>query len=63
MSLQLPLKTNYENLMLELKKVRDIYNAQKGGSDFSLERKLAELLEHVIEFVSAKKEMLYLYPY
>lgn len=56
------LKSTYELLVLELKKVQEVYNLGKGGTDFSWERKLAELLVHVIEYVSAKKELLDLYP-
>ena len=50
-------------LVLEFKKVHEVYNFGRGGTDFSWERKLAELLVHVIEYVSAKKEMLDLYPW
>ena len=49
-------------LILELKKVQEVYSLQKGGTDFSWERKLADLLLHIIDFVSARKEMLELYP-
>ena len=49
-------------IILELKKVQEIYNLGKGGSDFSWERKMAELLVHVIEYASARKELFDLYP-
>ena len=48
--------------MLELKKVQEVYKLGKGGADFSWERRLAELLLQVIEYVSARKDMLDLYP-
>ena len=47
---------------MEFKKVHEVYNCGRGGTDFSWERKLAELLIHVVEYVSARKEMLDLYP-
>ncbi len=47
---------------MEFKKVHEVYSFGRGGTDFSWERKLAELLVHVIEYVSARKEMLEVYP-
>lgn len=56
------LKGTYDILVLELRKVQDIYQLGRGGSDFSWERKLADLLVHIIEYTSAKRVMLDLYP-
>lgn len=55
------LKSSYELIVLELKKVQEVYSLRKGGTDFSRERKLAELLTHITEYVSARKEMIELY--
>ena len=55
------LKSSYELIMLELNKVQEVFKVGKGGMDFSWERKLAELLLHVSEYVSAKREMIDLY--
>lgn len=55
------LKGTYEVLSLELRKVQEIYKLGRGGSDFSWERKLAELLVHITEYALAKREMLDLY--
>ena len=41
--------------------MREVYAHGEGGTDFSWERKLAELLVHIIEFVSARREMIDLY--
>lgn len=55
------LKGTYEVLVLELRKVQEVYQLGRGGTDFSWERKLAELLVHIVEYVSAKRELLDLY--
>ena len=41
--------------------MREVYHLGKGGSDFSCERKLAEAIVSIVEYVSARKDMLDLY--
>ena len=57
-----PLKTTYEILIQDLKKVHEVYSHGRGGTDFSWERKMTELVTHVIEFMAAKRDMIELYP-
>lgn len=56
------LSSVYETLLYEFKKVHEVYQCRRGGTDFSWERKMAELLSSVMEYVSARKEMIGLYP-
>jgi len=56
------LKTQYEYIVLELKKTQEMYSQRRGGMDFSWERKLTELIHHIVEYVSARREMMDLYP-
>ena len=47
---------------MELRKVHEVYLHRRGGTDFSWERKMTELVSHVMEFVAAKRDMTDLYP-
>lgn len=51
------LRSTYEAIIQDLKRVQDIYKQRRGGTDFSWERKMAELVTHVTEFVAAKRDM------
>ena len=55
------LKVTYEGILHELKKVHEVYLHRRGGTDFSWERRLTELVSHVMEFVAAKRDMTDLY--
>ncbi|XP_019849562.1 PREDICTED: UPF0536 protein C12orf66-like [Amphimedon queenslandica] len=51
----------YDGLLHEFKKVHEVYHHRRGGTDFSWERKLAELLTSVMEFVAARRDMIGFY--
>ena len=57
-----PLKSTYEVLIQDLKKVHEVYYHGRGGTDFSWERKMTELVTNIIEFMAAKRDMTELYP-
>ena len=52
----------YEVLIQDLKKVHEVYYHGRGGTDFSWERKMTELVTNIIEFMAAKRDMTELYP-
>lgn len=57
-----PIKSMYEVLIQDLKKVHEVYYHGRGGTDFSWERKMTELVTNIIEFMAAKRDMTELYP-
>lgn len=40
-----------------------MYYHGKGGTDYSWERKMTELVSHIMEYVAAKRDMTDLYPF
>lgn len=49
-------------MLLDLKRIHEVYMHQRGGSDFSWERKMTELVTSLLEYVAAKRDMTDLYP-
>ena len=49
-------------MILDLKKIHEVYFYQRGGTDFSWERKMTELVTNILEYVAAKRDMTDLYP-
>ena len=56
-----PPKAAYENIVLDLKRVYEIYYHRKGGTDFSWERKMADLVQNILDYLRARKDMMELY--
>jgi len=55
-------KASHEGVLKELEKVRDIYQHNLGGTDPSWEKKMADLCNQLLDYVSMKKDMSALYP-
>jgi len=56
------LKGIYEGMISDLKKIHEVYMFRKGGSDFSWERRMTELVTNMLEYMSARRDMIDLYP-
>lgn len=56
-----PLRTTYEILLQEFKKVHEVYFHGRGGTDFSWEKRMTELLSSIMEYVIARKDMIDFY--
>lgn len=56
------LKASFESLSHDLRKVHEVYHHRRGGTDLSLERMMADLTISIVEYVSARKDMIDLYP-
>ena len=57
-----PLKGMYDSMLLDLKKIREVYMYRRGGTDFSWERKMTDLVTSMLEYIAAKRDMTDLYP-
>ncbi len=49
-------------MILDLKRIHEVYMNRRGGSDFSWERKMTELVTSLLEYTAAKRDMTDLYP-
>ncbi|XP_064385924.1 KICSTOR subunit 2-like [Halichondria panicea] len=52
-----PLKAMYDSMILDLKRIHEVYMNRRGGSDFSWERKMTELVTSLLEYTAAKRDM------
>lgn len=52
----------YDSMILDLKRIHEVYMNRRGGSDFSWERKMTELVTSLLEYTAAKRDMTDLYP-
>lgn len=48
--------------MQELKKVQDVYSHGRGGTDYQWEKRLADLVRSINEYLMARIEMINMYP-
>ena len=51
-----------DQILLDLRRVREVYSQGKGGTGFSWERKMTDLVGEVMTFVNARKQLMELYP-
>ena len=56
------LKASLDAIHQDLSRISEIYYHGRGGTDFSWERKMTELVSSTAEYVLYKKEMTDLYP-
>ncbi len=61
-SIMQPLKGMYDSMILDLKRIHEVYMYRRGGSDFSWERKMTDLVTSMLEYIAAKRDMTDLYP-
>lgn len=59
---QQSLKALLDTIYHDMNRISEIYYHGRGGTDFSWERKMTDLVSSTLEYVSYKKEMTDLYP-
>ena len=51
------LKMQYDQILQDAKRIYEVYYHRRGGTDLTWERRMAELLSAVMEFIAARKDM------
>lgn len=59
---QQSLKASLDTIYHDMSRISETYYHGRGGTDFSWERKMTDLVSSTLEYVSYKKEMTDLYP-